>query len=160
MLLYHGSNVVVRTPRILTPSRALDFGPGFYTTSSMQKAERWSVLTTRRRREGSPIVTTFSLDDDLLDLDVLTFESATEDWLVFVSQNRKNAYRGPRHDIVAGPVANDRTMAVIGSYMAGEIDAQTALVLLLPQKLDDQHAFLSHRALQRLTFEGVASVES
>ena len=34
MILYHGSNVEVRLPRILTTNRSLDFGAGFYTTSS------------------------------------------------------------------------------------------------------------------------------
>ena len=36
MILYHGSNVEVRLPRILTTNRSLDFGAGFYTTSSPQ----------------------------------------------------------------------------------------------------------------------------
>ena len=31
MVLYHGSNVEVKEPKILAPNHALDFGPGFYT---------------------------------------------------------------------------------------------------------------------------------
>ena len=38
MKLYHGSNVEVREPRILEPSHALDFGPGFYTTLNRDQA--------------------------------------------------------------------------------------------------------------------------
>ncbi|WP_418979597.1 DUF3990 domain-containing protein [Adlercreutzia equolifaciens] len=52
MILYHGSNVEVRLPRILTTNRSLDFGAGFYTTSSPNQAERWAQLQTRRRRGG------------------------------------------------------------------------------------------------------------
>ena len=35
MILYHGSNVEVRRPRVLTTNRSLDFGAGFYTTSNL-----------------------------------------------------------------------------------------------------------------------------
>ena len=38
MRLYHGSNVEVREPRVLEPSHALDFGPGFYTTLNRDQA--------------------------------------------------------------------------------------------------------------------------
>ncbi|WP_347709018.1 DUF3990 domain-containing protein [Enterococcus cecorum] len=34
MLLYHGSNLVVSSPRLVEQNRFLDFGPGFYTTSN------------------------------------------------------------------------------------------------------------------------------
>lgn len=38
--LYHGSNVAVDMPKILPNLRALDFGCGFYLTSSYAQAER------------------------------------------------------------------------------------------------------------------------
>ena len=38
MILYHGSNVFVREPRIVNSGRKLDFGAGFYTTSSLEQA--------------------------------------------------------------------------------------------------------------------------
>ena len=38
MILYHGSNVFVREPRIVNSGRKLDFGTGFYTTSSFEQA--------------------------------------------------------------------------------------------------------------------------
>ena len=34
MKVYHGSLVKVEHPKILTPSRTLDYGKGFYTTTS------------------------------------------------------------------------------------------------------------------------------
>ena len=36
MIVYHGSNVEVREPKILKPNRELDFGNGFYTTTNAQ----------------------------------------------------------------------------------------------------------------------------
>ena len=37
MILYHGSNVIVREPPLLKIRRDLDFGKGFYTTSDFQQ---------------------------------------------------------------------------------------------------------------------------
>jgi len=34
MIVYHGSNVEVKEPRIINPNRTLDFGKGFYTTTN------------------------------------------------------------------------------------------------------------------------------
>lgn len=39
MKLYHGSNVVVSKPEILVSDRKLDFGTGFYLTSSNEQAQ-------------------------------------------------------------------------------------------------------------------------
>lgn len=44
MILYHGSNIVVEKPKILQSDRRLDFGTGFYLTSSYEQAERWRIL--------------------------------------------------------------------------------------------------------------------
>lgn len=154
MILYHGSNVSVAAPRILVPNRTLDFGPGFYTTSSFEQAKRWAGVQARRRGSGSPIVSSYEFDEKGAPslLDVREFAGADAEWLRFVAANRKDEYSGEAHDLVIGPVANDNTMPVISDYMAGAIDEATALVLLKPQKLADQYAFLTAEALERLTF--------
>ncbi len=41
MKLYHGSIVEVRTPEIRIPNRTLDYGNGFYTTTSYNQAKEW-----------------------------------------------------------------------------------------------------------------------
>ena len=43
MILYHGSNIGVTEPQIIVSNRALDFGAGFYTTSSEDQAIRWGL---------------------------------------------------------------------------------------------------------------------
>ena len=40
MKLYHGSNVKVENPRIITNTRLLDFGYGFCLTSDFKQAEK------------------------------------------------------------------------------------------------------------------------
>ena len=84
MKLYHGSNVVVKNPQILLSDRRLDFGTGFYLTSSFEQAERWAQLTTARRGEGRPVVTVYDFDEaKLATLTVLRFKKANKKWLDF-----------------------------------------------------------------------------
>jgi hypothetical protein len=44
VLIYHGNDVAVPEPKILSANRLLDFGEGFYTTSSYEQACRWAKI--------------------------------------------------------------------------------------------------------------------
>ncbi|WP_290004248.1 DUF3990 domain-containing protein [Faucicola atlantae] len=152
--LYHGSNVTVEMPKILPKLRALDFGCGFYLTSSYAQAERWARLIFKRRQAGQPIVNIYSFDDELsIALNVLQFKDANADWLEFVVNNRK-ALQVFDYDIVVGPVANDATLPVIDDYMDGRYTQEEAVRRLLPQNLTDQYAFCSEISLGYLTYQG------
>lgn len=156
MILYHGSNIAVEKPKILQSDRRLDFGTGFYLTSSYEQAERWALLTTKRRGEGKEIITCFQVDEEIINsLNVLRFEKADEQWLKFVSENRNNNGFIDNHDIVIGPVADDRTMSVIKLYFVGIYDEAETVKRLLPQKLKDQFAFKTERALKALKLSEV-----
>ena len=63
MILYHGSNIEVTKPQIIVSNRALDFGAGFYTTSSEDQAIRWAKLQALRRGKGIPTVSAYEFDD-------------------------------------------------------------------------------------------------
>lgn len=52
------------------------------------------------------------------------------------------------------PVANYSTLPVIDDYMDGKYDKEEAVKRLLPQKLTDQYAFLTEKAIHFLVFEG------
>ncbi len=123
MLLYHGSNIEVSNPQILESDRRLDFGKGFYLTSSFEQAKRWAELTVKRRETGKATVSVFDFDDtSVSDLMILRFTQAQREWLEYVTMNRKNQIiPNDDYDIVIGPVANDRTMPVISLYFAASI---------------------------------------
>lgn len=154
MLLYHGSNTQVLNPQILESDRRLDFGRGFYLTSSFEQALRWAELTVKRRETGKSVVSVFELDEaKLTNLKVLRFNQAQKEWLEYVTLNRKNQYiPADDYDIVTGPVANDRTMPVIGLYFSGVYDIEETIKRLMPQKLHDQYTFKTDRALKALKF--------
>lgn len=153
MTLYHGSNVEVATPKILPNLRAMDFGCGFYLTSSFSQAERWARLVYKRRQQGQAIVNRYQFDDTAEGLSILKFAQADAEWLEFVVSNRK-ALGMFAYDIVIGAVANDNTLPVIDDYMDGRYTQEEAVKRLLPQNLTDQYAFCSDRALAFLQFEG------
>lgn len=153
MKLYHGSNVEVRKPKLLRSDRRLDFGAGFYLTSSYEQAARWAKLSAKRRKQGTPTVSTFEFDKDAnTHLAVLRFDTASTEWLQFVGANRQGAPERIDLDIVIGPVANDTTMPVIRLYFANIYSEEEAIRRLLPQNLKDQYAFKTQAALDALQF--------
>ena len=160
MKLYHGSNVTVECPKIIDSNRTLDFGPGFYTTSDINQATRWAQLQTMRRKKGKPYVTMYNFLEENLDanINVLKFDKPNKEWLKFVAENRKGIYKGMQYDIVIGPVANDNTMPVINDYINGNINDDIAVMMLMPQKLSNQYAFLTNKGLAYIELGGVLDV--
>lgn len=154
MYLYHGSNVEVSNPQILESDRRLDFGKGFYLTSSYEQAKRWAELTVKRRETGKATVSVFDFDENSVsDLKILHFTQAQKEWLEYVTMNRKNqTISNDDYDIVIGPVANDRTMPVISLYFAEIYDIEETIKRLMPQKLCDQYTFRTEKAIKKLKF--------
>ena len=160
MILYHGSNVEVRQPKLLKNQRPLDFGPGFYTTSDIGQASAWAERTARIRKSGKPVVSAYEIDcDDLrTNLKVLSFDSANKEWLRFVATNRRRLMEGGDWDVVCGPVANDQTMPTLMLFLDGFLSEDEAIARLLPQKLKDQFAFKTADALAALRFTEVVAL--
>ena len=157
MELYHGSNVEVKEPKILSIQKTADFGMGFYTTSSLQQAKDWARIKTGRRGFGNPCVSSFEFDDEQAKkkLEIKYFHEADDDWLEFVVANRKGTYAGKKFDLVVGPVADDQTITVIDNYIRGLLSSKVALAELEPQNLTDQYAFLTNASLNHLKTIGV-----
>ena len=62
MILYHGSNLIVEKPKIITPNRYLDFGKGFYTTSNLDQAKNFARKVAIRNGEGTPTVNRYTFE--------------------------------------------------------------------------------------------------
>jgi hypothetical protein len=152
MKLYHGSLEVVSEPRIITPNRTLDYGRGFYTTTSYEQAEQW-VRRRRGTQHSVGYVNVYELADILPDdIKQLSFETPTEEWVDFVMRNRTE--RGFEHsfDIVYGPVANDRVYAAFALYESNLLDKEGLIRELRTYELVDQFLFHTEQSLQHLTF--------
>jgi hypothetical protein len=91
MQLYHGSTLTISAPKIINHQKLIDFGKGFYTTSSKLQAENWARLKRQRLKTNLGMVTVFEFDENLLKNEVFNikkFNFATEEWLDFVILNR------------------------------------------------------------------------
>lgn len=152
MILYHGSSQIVSKPRILVPNRTLDYGVGFYTTTSEQQAHDWAL---RHISEGEcAYVNVYEFDEAAAaGLKRLNFSNPPEeDWVDFVYANRNQ--RGFTHDndFVYGPVANDRVYAAFALYEQGLLNKQELILELKTYALIDQMVFHTEVALDYLTF--------
>lgn len=154
MILYHGSNVQVKEPQIIESKRYLDFGIGFYLTSDFEQAQKWAVRKTNLTDMGKPTISVFDFDETAKkELRVLTFTSATKEWLYFIAKNRKGEITEDRYDLIIGPVANDNVIKTVNNYLSGYLPAEIAIQLLLTQRLKDQFTFKNEKSLHSLLFK-------
>lgn len=160
MKVYHGSIEIVRHPEMRKPNRTLDYGSGFYTTTSLQQAEDW-VRRKMKEDEGKyhssetahGFVNVYELDEqEMGKMKTLMFQQPTEEWVDFVMLNRRQRGFTHDYDVVYGPVANDRVYAAFALYEGGLIDKQTLITELKTYKLVDQYLFHTERSLRLLKF--------
>lgn len=156
MIIYHGSNVTVEEPKILTPNRYLDFGAGFYTTTNYDQALNFAGKVTMRKKCGRSTVNIYELDESIFEkVNVLNFESADEAWLDFVSDNRSGIDRTAGYDLICGPVANDDVYQTFILYSTGVYTKEQTIAALKIKKLYNQYVFTTESSLSFLTFKEV-----
>lgn len=154
MKLYHGSLEIVREPRIILSSRTLDYGLGFYTTTSYEQARRW-IIRKRNHSIFNGYINIYEFDEKLLKdivLQALVFENPTSAWVDFVMQNRMNEMYIHSYDLVYGPVANDKVYAAFALFENGLLDKEGLIHELKAYTLVDQILFHTEKALNYLNF--------
>ena len=161
MLLYHGSNVTVKKPRLIKQNRFLDFGFGFYTTTNKNQAVSFAKKVTDRRKCGIATVNIYEIDEKIAfeQCDILKFSSPDEAWLDFVTANRKGIYVGAKYDLIYGAVANDDVYRTLALYMSGVLTKEQTISALKIRKLFNQLVFATEKSLQYLNFKEVILYE-
>lgn len=153
MKIYHGSLEVVEHPIILKPNRKLDYGDGFYTTTSKKQAKEWVERRMLEKHSTCGHINVYEFDDKMLpELNCLIFPEPNEEWAEFVMANRTKYNFTHDYDIVYGPVANDRVYLQFGLYEAGAISVDPLIRELKTYKLIDQYLFHTDKALTALRF--------
>ncbi len=153
MKLYHGSLEAVEHPMILQPTRLLDYGKGFYTTTSEQQSKEWVERRMRKHEDQSGFVNVYEFDDSKLpELKSILFPEPNKEWAEFVMANRTQKGFTHNYDIVYGPGANDRVYLQFGLYESGAISIETLIRELKTYKLVDQYLFHTEKALSTLRF--------
>lgn len=153
MICYHGSDTVVDIPKILEAKRPLDFGGGFYVTTSEEQANAWARKVSLRNNNNHKCVNRYEFYKEKAEksLTVIIFTCADEKWLDFICDNRCGKPTGD-YDIVIGPVADDKVYRVVVEYENGDIDKADALKRLKTEALCDQILFHTEKSLEYLTY--------
>ena len=164
--MYHGSNIEILEIDFALCRPYKDFGKGFYVTEIREQAEMMARRVSRIYG-GSPCVTAFTFDDRaLLDkaLNIRIFENPTEDWALFVINNRNRKFKDifsmecnldNKYDLVIGPVANDDLALLFRQFSNQLIDLDVLVKGMKFKKLTNQLSFHTHRAISFLKKEEV-----
>lgn len=144
--IYHGDAHIVVHLELPGDGRLWDFGYGFYGTESLRQAKRWALT----RRPVSAV--TCYVYTESSGLDVLSFPEMSEEWLDFMVSCRRGS--GHDHDIVEGPMADNRIWNYVEDFVAGEIAREAFWKLVKSRQPIHQIAFCTEDALETLRFEG------
>ena len=87
MIVYHGSDVIVKYPDISHSYRPLDFGKGFYVTQLREQAVRYGEKFIKNNRPA--YLNEYQFDSDNLDFNHKRFDHYDTEWLDFVADCRK-----------------------------------------------------------------------
>lgn len=175
ILLYHASYLEIKTIDLSYCKKGLDFGLGFYTTSSHWQAYNFVPQAVKKynfqSRSGEPPM---SVEDGRINiyrfhadpnLRTHLFPDADISWLHFVSGSRDRTLfpelidEMRSTDIIGGKIADDQTRRTLIDYINGAYGQpgtsradQFAIGMLLPNRLEDQFCFRTKNGLKSLEF--------
>jgi len=166
MILYHGSNMEIKKIDLGKCRPFKDFGRGFYTTLIREQARIMAERTTRIFKIGTPCITKFSFDDNILKdsrFNVKNFFKPDDNWARFIINNRNHNFKDfsnfennmdCKYDIVTGPVANDDIVALIDVYLSGLLSDEALAKELTYRELSNQISFHTEEAVNCLVKTG------
>lgn len=145
MILYHGTNMVVRCPEVRVSGYNKDFGFGFYCTRYEKQAKRWALT-----KRGTHIVCVYDYTPNT-SLNVKSFSEMSDEWLDFVAVCR----HGKSHsfDIIEGPMADDEVWDYVEDFLSGRISRDAFWALARFKRPTHQILFCTDRALDTLSFK-------
>lgn len=154
--IYHGSTFLVKQPSLGILNYRTDFGKGFYTTTDIEQAKKWTIIKKKRlekedNKDIHQYVNVYEYTENK-NLNILNFENATEEWLKFVFKNRQSDELVHQYDIVIGPVADDNLYQVLVSYENGIYDMEETIKRLKTYVLSNQISFHTLKSLECIKY--------
>ncbi len=158
-MLFHGSNVCVKNPRLDCNSRDTDFGDGFYLTTRIDAAQLWAER--KARTSGSPHISYFALSiDSSHELNARYFNDPDDEWARFIVDCRLG--KKHRYDMVVGPIADNKIAPLIWDYHDEIISYDDMISLIEPLRICGtivyQYDLCTARALNSLRYLRCADV--
>ena len=153
MILYHGSDVEVKNPKIIKSEKGRDFGCAFYVTPIKEQAERMAKRKQRMNKSAFAIVSVFEFNEkEINNLKYKLFKNPDLEWLDMIIECRTNPSFNHGYDIVEGKIADDSVGETILFVIDGVIKKEDALERLKFQKINSQIAFCSEDSLKLINF--------
>ena len=153
MILYHGSDIEVKNPKIIKTEKGRDFGCAFYLTPIKEQAERMARRKQKMNNSSSAIVSVFEWNEkETKHLKYKTFKNPDLEWLDMIIECRTNPSFKHGYDIVEGKIADDSVGETILFVIDGIIKKEDALERLRFQKINSQVAFCSEESLKLIKF--------
>ncbi|MBR5867157.1 MAG: DUF3990 domain-containing protein [Spirochaetaceae bacterium] len=177
--LYHASYVIVENIDLSLCADGKDFGKGFYVTTDYNQAYKFVKTAIKKaykngiklENQNTGYISKFKIAKDITQLRVYEFSEADREWLHCVAEHRKqNLFLNKKRkwndfDIIVGKIANDTTNQVLTAYINGlygdvetDLADETAIRLLLPNKLSDQICFKTKKSFDFIQFVGAEKV--
>lgn len=156
MIVYHGTTLEIRMPRIIESEIGRDFGFAFYTTDIEEQAVRWAVrrakiLNRKSDIKHRAIVNVYEWSQSRT-LNEKHFDGASMEWLEMVVKCRSDVNFKHDYDIVCGKIANDNVGETVSYVMQGIMRKEDAIERLKFEKINNQIAFCTEKALNQLKF--------
>ena len=152
MLLYHGSYIEIKEPKIVTSDIGRDFGFAFYLTPIKEQAERWAKKKAKLNKTNCGVVSVFDWNENVDSLYYKNLNNRDEEWLDLIIKCRSDLNYQHGYDIVEGKIADDTVGETVLFVINGVMRKEDALKRLKYQKINLQIAFCTEKALNTLTF--------
>lgn len=157
IIVYHGTIQEIQKPEIIKSEIGRDFGFAFYTTNIKEQSERWAIRKAKieNRKPGKsciPVVNVYQWEDNVAGISVKAFDGTSVEWLEMVVNCRSDITFVHSYDIIIGKIANDNVGETVSYVMQGIMRKEDAIERLKFEKINNQIAFCTEKALRTLTF--------
>ena len=173
MILYHGSNSIIKQPFLGGGKVYNDYGQGFYCTDKIELAKEWACT-----EEVSAYVNKYELDmTELIVLDLSKDKYSVLHWLAILLKYRRIRITSPimkrgmewlienfsidisEYDIMIGYRADDSYFSFARAFINNQISLKQLEYAMDLGELGIQYVIKSQKAFQTLTFVGYEIVD-
>lgn len=150
MIVYHGTDRIIKHPSSQKGRRDVDIGKGFYLTEDKRMAQKWACNKVKS------IVNEYEMDLSILKVKHLKVD---EEWLDYVAYNRTREGSSPFedtcYDVILGPTADDKLFATLDLYADGVLSKKQAIKVINCMNYSTQIVFKNDAAIESaLVFKG------
>ena len=167
MLLYHGSEKIIKNPVYGLGAKYNDYGPGFYCTKKIELAKEWACKTSSDGYANEYVLN----EDDLNILDLTYDVYSILHWLCILVEHRQFDVNTPimqrghewlvnnyhidisQYDIVKGYRADDSYFSFARAFLSNQISLQQLEGVMGLGELGIQYVLISEKAFGAIEYK-------